>query len=101
MVIYGNNGTIGTAWSQSNSTTISSCASGVYKWTFTNDGTSGSSVFTLYCLPSAWPWDWDNTSTVMNTFTVGGSLNPNETNLFPFIIPQNGGAQRFIAVRVE
>lgn len=99
--LYWNNGTIGTAWTQSNSTTISSCTSGVYKWTFTNDGTSGSSVFTLYCLPSAWPWDWDNTSTVMNTFTVGGSLNPNKTNLFPFIIPQNGGAQRFIAVRVE
>lgn len=97
--LYGNNGSPGSIGNQSNSTTIPSGA--VFKIKFTNDGTAGSSVVTLYRIPSASPADWDDESTVLKTFTVGGSLNPNETNIMPFIIPRSGGSQRFIAVKVE
>lgn len=95
--LYGNNGNVGTAGNQGNSTTI---GTGTFKIKFTNDGGVGG-VFTLYQLPSANLGDWDNESTVLRTFTIGGTLNPDETNIMPFIIPQNGGTQRFIALKIE
>ncbi len=99
--LYGNNGTIGSAGNQSASTSLSSCASGILKARFTNDGTAGSGIFTLYCLPSTNPAVWDDTSNILTSFTIGGSLNPSQSNIMPFIIPQNGGTQRFIAVKVQ
>ncbi len=96
--LYGNNGTVGSAGSQNYSTAISS--GGVYKIKFENDGDAGDTV-TLYQIPSAAPGDWDNETNVIITFSIGGSLNPDETNIMPFIIPRNGGTQRFIAVKVE
>ncbi len=96
--LYGNNGTVGSAGNQSNSTAISS--GGVYKIKFENDGDAGD-TFTLYQIPSAAPGDWDNETNVITTFSIGGSLHPDETNIMPFIIPRNGGTQRFIAVKVE
>ncbi len=99
--LFGNNGTPGWAGSQGNSTAIWGCASWVYKSRFTDDGTVWSSIFTLYCLPSAWLADWDNTATVITTFAVWGTLNPDEVNIMPFIIPRDGGTQRFIALKVD
>jgi hypothetical protein len=98
--LHGNNGTVGSETSQSNSTSLNSCGSDVFKIKFENDGSAGGQ-FTLYCLPSAAESDWDDELTVMKTFAIGGSLNPDEVNIMPFIIPRSGGAQRFIAVRVE
>jgi len=97
--LYGNNGTIGSAGNHSNSQSISG-GTGVYKAVFENDGGLGTQ-FTLYELPSAAQVDWDNTATVLTQFNIGGSLNPDETNIMPFIIPINGGTQRFVAVKVD
>ena len=99
--LYGNNGTVGNTGSQSNNTSLGGCASNVFKARFTNDGTAGSGVFTLYCLPSASPTAWNDVSNVLTTLTIGGTLNPGQANIMPFIIPNNGGVQRFIAVRVQ
>ena len=98
--LYGNNGTPGNQGSQANSVALNTCSSNVFKMKFINDGTVGAQ-FTLYCLPSATQNDWDDENTIMSTFAVGGTLNPNEVNIMPFIIPRDGGAQRFIAVKVE
>jgi len=96
--LYGNNGTPGATGNQTANTAISS--TGVFKVKFEGDGDAGD-TFTLYEIPSASDTDWDDETTVITTFTIGGTLNPNETNIMPFIIPQNGGVQRFLAVKVE
>lgn len=93
--LYGNNGTIGAAGNQNNPTSIT--AGGVYKVRFEGDGSTGQ-TFTLYQLPSALPADWNDQSNIITTFAIGGTLNPSQTNIFPGIIPINGGSQRFIAV---
>ena len=98
--LYWNNWTVWSTWNQSNSSSLT-CASNTFKERFTNDWTAGSSVLTLYCLPSANPSDWDDTTNILKTFTVWWTLNPNETNIMPFIIPINGWTQRFIAVKVD
>ncbi len=98
--LYGNNGTPGNYGNQSNNVALSSCASNVFKLRFTNDGSVGGQT-TLYCLPSASQNDWDDIGTIMTTFTIGGTLNPAQVNIMPFIIPRNGGTQRFIAVKVQ
>jgi len=98
--LYGNNGTVGSAGNQNLSTSISSCASNVLKVKFESDGDAGG-TFTLYCLPSSAPGDWDDETTVISTSTIGGTLNPDEVNIMPFIIPRSGGAQRFIAVKLS
>ncbi len=100
--LYGNKGTVGSSGNQGSSTSVNSaaCPSQVLKIKFENDGDLGD-TFTLYCLPSANVDDWDNESTVLRTMTIGGTINPDETNIMPFIIPRNGGSQRFIAVKVE
>lgn len=95
--LYGNNGTIGSAGNQNQSTTINS--SGIFKLKFEGDGSAGSQ-FTLYEIPSANMSDWDDESNVITTFTIGGTLNPNEANIMPFIIPRVG-SQRFIAIKVQ
>ena len=99
--LYGNNGTVGSAGNQALSTSLTSCASQVFKTKMTNDGTSGSWVFTLYCLPSASIADWDDENTVMATATIWGTLAPDEANIMPFITPTSGGTQRFVAIRVQ
>lgn len=96
--LYGNNGNIGSYGNQSQGNSISS--SGIYKAKFEADGGVGSTL-TLYQLPSADPSDWDNENTIITSFQIGGTLNPDEDNIFPFIIPRNGGSQRFIAVKVQ
>ena len=96
--LYGNNGTVGSTGTQSNSATI---RSNIFKIKFTNDRAVGTGLFTLYQLPSANMSDWEDESNVLSTFTIGGGLNLDETNLMPFIFPQNGGSQPFIAVKVE
>ena len=94
--LYGNNGSVGTAGNQSSSQAIP--AGAVFKLKFEGDGAAGS-VFTLYQLPNADPSNWGDESTVLKTMTIGGTLNPDESNIMPFVIPRNGGSQRFLAVR--
>lgn len=96
--LYGNNGNIGSAGNQSNNSTIPS--NSTFKIKFEEDGGVGSQ-FTLYLLPSSNESDWDDESNIILNMTVGGSLNPDETVLFPVIIPRSGGTQRFIALKLE
>ncbi len=98
---YWNNWTIWINWNQSLSTALSGCSSQVFKTKVTNDWTVWSGVFTIYCLPSAWLADWDDETTIIATANLWGTLNPDEANLMPFIIPQSASTQRFIAVRVQ
>ena len=95
--LYGNSGVLGYAGNQSAPQSMAS--GGIYKIKFTGDGGAGG-VFTLYQLPSASSSDWDDESTVLKTVTIAGSLNPNEVNIMPFIVPRSGGTQRFVALRV-
>ncbi len=97
--LYGNNGTPGTAGVH-NGIAENINSNEVYKIRFENDGGRGE-TFTLFELPSAEQGDWDDESTLITTVIIGGTLAPDETNLFPAIIPRAGGAQRFIAVKVE
>lgn len=96
--LYGNNGTPGSFGNQANGVSIA--AGSTFKIKFEDDGDAGDR-FTLYQLPSASSSDWDDESNVLSTFLIGGTLNPDETNIMPFIIPRSGGSQRFIAVRVQ
>jgi hypothetical protein len=96
--LYGNNGTIGATGSQSNSQTITTGT--ILKIKFEEDGDAGDR-FTLYQLPSANPIDWNDESTILTSLIIGGSLNPDESIIMPFIIPTSGGSQRFIALKVE
>lgn len=95
--LYGNVGTPGSSGSQNVSTNFSS--EETYKIKFENDGGVGG-VFSFYQLPSASPSDWDNESSLLSSFTIGATLNPDEPSLMPFIIPLSGGTQRFLGVRV-
>lgn len=97
--LYGNNGTVGSAGNQANGLNISG-GSGVYKIKFEGDGAPGS-TFTFYEIPSSSPTDWDDESNILSSFIIGGTLNPDEVNLIPFIIPRDGGAQRFLALKLE
>lgn len=97
--LYGNNGTVGGTGNQNNNTSIAG-GSGVFKIKFESNGGAGG-VFTLYSLPSANESDWSDESNVLTTFTIAGSLNPDEPNIMPFIIPRAGGNQRFIAYLVD
>ncbi len=96
--LYGNTGTVGNVATQSNAATFT--ANSTLKVKFENDGEAGEQ-FTLYSIPSADPSDWDDETTVIATFAVGGGITPNEANIMPFIMPRDGGTQRFIAVRVS
>lgn len=96
--LYGNSGTPGSAGNQGDGLNISG-GSGVYKIKFENDGGVGS-TFTLYELPSSNDTDWDDESNILKTITVAGSLNPDEPNLMPFIIPR-ADTQRFLAIKTE
>ncbi len=95
--LYGNNGAIGFSGYQDNGISISS---GAYKIKFEQDGEAGKQ-FTLYKLPSANESDWDDESNILKTFTIGGSLNPDERNIKPFIIPRSGDSQRFVAIKID
>lgn len=95
--LYGNNRTVGGSATNNNFTSVPTGTT--FKILFTDDGGRGG-TFTLYQLPSADPSDWDDVSTILTTFTIAGSINPDEPNLLPFIIPRSGGAQRFIAIKV-
>ena len=96
--LYGNNGTPGNYGNQSHSVTVNS--NDVLKLILENDGGVGDIVY-VYRLPSANESDWDDTSTLLDSWAIGGTLNPDEVNIIPSIIPRSGGAQRFIAVKVE
>ena len=95
--LYGNNGTVGSAGNQNFSTNVTGWAA--LKIKFESDGGLGAQ-FTIYGLNSAGSSDWDDESNIIQSFAVGGTLNPNETVLMPFIIPRTD-AQRFIAVKVD
>lgn len=95
--LYGNSGTVGSAGNVSQNAAI---GAGTYKSIYTNDGGAGGTV-TTYLLPSANPADWDDVSNAVSTIAIGGTLAPNEVNIMPGIIPQNGGTQRFVAVYVN
>ncbi len=95
--LYGNNGSIGSAGSQGNGISIST---GAYKIKFEQDGEVGKQ-FTLYKLSSANESDWDDKSNMLKTFVIEGSLNPDERNIMPFIIPRSGGSQRFVAIKID
>ena len=96
--LYGNNGNPGGISNQAQNTPINS--SGVYKVKFENDGKKDAK-FTLYQLPSASEADWNDESTIITSFAIGGSINPDEPNLMPFIIPRSSTSQKFIAVRIR
>ncbi len=95
--LYGNNGSVDSAGSQGNGISIST---GTYKIKFEQDGGAGKQ-FTLYKLPSTSASDWDDENNILKTFVIGGSLNPDEQNIMPFIIPRSGGAQRFVAIKID
>lgn len=95
---FGNSGSTGNAGNFSNTANISG-GSGIYKLVFENDGDVGSNV-TLYEIPSISQQDWDNTTNVIFTTTIAGSLNPQQTNIMPFIIPRSGSSQRFVAYKI-
>jgi len=98
--LYGNTGIVGNYGNQSHSVDITG-GTGVYKIKFTHDGNAGTGVFTIYELPSANQNDWEDESNPLDSFTIGGSLNPDELNIMPFIIPRDGGSQRFIAFKIS
>lgn len=89
---YGNNGTPGSTGSQSVSQNITS-TTGVYKLSFEEDG----NVVKFYQLDNADESSWEG-GTLISETTI--SFSPQQTNLFPMIIPRSGSAQRFIALRL-
>ena len=97
--LYGNNGTVGGAGTQSNSNSIAG-GTGFFKIKFEGDGGAGGQ-FTLYRINTGLPADWDDESQIITTFVIAGTLNPDEPNIMPFIIPRSGGTQRFIALKVS
>ena len=97
--LYGNTGIVGIDGELNENKSIIG-GTGVYKIKIESDGDIGDTV-TIYELPSSAPGDWEDESTVLKTYIISGTLNPDEPNLMPFIIPEDGGAQRFLAVKVE
>lgn len=103
--IYGNNGTIGTLGQFRIDAIVNNY--NVFAFLFEDDGTRGGrwALFGLNdtALPSDAgfdPTEWDNESNIIEQGIVKGTLNPDELNLFPFICPRSGGAQRFIACKL-
>ncbi|MDB4430955.1 IPT/TIG domain-containing protein [Pseudomonadales bacterium] len=96
--LYGNNGNVGSTGNQAIGVAIP--AASAFKIKFEDDGDAGD-IFTLYQLPSASPVDWDDETNIITSFAIGGTLNPDEMNIMPFIIPRSGGNQRFIALKVD
>jgi hypothetical protein len=102
--LYGNNGTPGTTGYHTG-INISLSSYTALKMKFTLDGrsavpTSPAGIFTLYGLPSLGEGDWDNIANVLGSVTIGGTLAPDAANIMPAIIPTDGGAQRFTAIRI-
>lgn len=95
--LYGNNGNPGSAGNQNNTTSVSN--NSFFKIKFEDDGNQGSQ-FTLYQLNDGNPGSWDDESNIITTMTVGGSLNPDENVIMPFVIPRTD-TQRFIALKIE
>lgn len=95
--LYGNNGTVGVTGYDGSQQSFSNAG---LKIKLTHDGTVGPCVFTLYGLAGIQQVHWDDESTVLTSWTVGGSLNPDELHIMPFIIPRDAGAQRFVALKV-
>lgn len=96
--LYGNNGTIGSTGNQSNFANFS--ANSVLKLKFEGDGGLGS-TFSMYQLPSSDPSDWDDESNLITSFQIGGTLNPDEGVIMPFIISRADDVQDFIAIKIE
>lgn len=101
--LYGNNGTPGTTGYQSNGLNLAPHA--FFKIKFTLDGraanpTPPGGVFTLYSIPSIAPTHWSDENTPLLSFTIAGTLAPDEAHIMPSLLPRDGGAQRFAALRI-
>jgi len=97
---YGSDGTVGTRVTQADSASTGSCTSNVFKIKFLDDGSTGKQ-FTLYCLPSSAEVDWDDETTPIKDMIIQSTIKPSQINIMPFIIPTDGGTQRFIAIRIR
>lgn len=98
--LYGNNGIVGDARSQGVEANISG-GPAVFKIKFTKDGEGGIGVFSLYELPSANKSDWSDESNLIVSRAIKSNMVADELILMPFIIPTNGGTQRFIALKIN
>lgn len=94
--LYGNNGVVGTNGSQASASSFP--VDSVLKIRLTSDGAAGG-LFEMFIIPSANEADWDNEENLIKTETIGGTLNPDESNIMPFIIPRGASTQRFIAIK--
>lgn len=94
--MYGNSGTSGTYQNQSIGQNIN--AGGIYKLRMSDNGASGN-LIELFELPSATLSDWDDESNLISSVTSVSTADAD--NLMPFIIPQNGGAGRYLGFKVE
>ena len=97
--LFGNSGSPGSAANQQVTTGING-ANRVYKLIFENDGGVGSN-FSMYQIPDGLPSSWDDTSNLITSFTVGGTLNPSQSLIMPGLIPANGGGQEYISIKVD
>ncbi len=95
--LYGNNGIVGTTGSQG--LTINTSPYPYLKLVFENSGSKGGQ-FSVYGLNSASSvTDWDDTTNLINTFVIGGTLDPSQTNLMPCLVPRVG--DEYIAYKIN
>lgn len=94
--LYGNNGNVGSAGNNSNSANFGS--NSTLKIKFEDDGGKGS-LFSIYELPNSDASSWDDESNLLKQFNIGGTLNPSQSKLMPFIISRANSSQRFIAIK--
>ncbi|MCB0405624.1 MAG: hypothetical protein KDD51_12640 [Bdellovibrionales bacterium] len=90
---YGNNGTPGTTWNQSDAATLNYGT--YYKVRYNSDGSSGNNIV-VYTVTST---DWDTNVTTVNT--TASTNTANATNLRPMVLPNTVGTSwRAVAFRL-
>ena len=94
--LYGNDGRRGRVANQQNQQSFNSTW---LKVKFTNSGSQGG-LFTLYSLTGNTPAEWLSEDSIITSFTIGGSLDPDETNIFPTFLTNGDGLMRVSAARV-
>lgn len=96
--LYGNDGNVGsTGFFRQGDGVID--PTGFLKLTFENSGGQGS-LFTLSQIPTGDPSDWDSVGSIIKQYNISNTLNPDEQNIMPFIIPRTD-SQRFLALKIE